>query len=526
MLIDFARTDLTAPIRADVCVVGAGPAGLSVVEALCGSDLSVCLLEGGGSSREKAGQRLYQGENIGLPYFKLHKTRLRQFGGTANHWTGRCVPLDAIDFAERDWIPYSGWPFPKSELDPWYEGAQRICNLGPMIYDERAWEFLGIQAPALDPERIRTDFWQFCHPTPRFSLREKPAVWQSPNVSALLHANVCSIRLNESATAVDHLVIAGPQGRRAKVEARAYVLACGGIETPRLLLASNDVQTAGIGNDRDLVGRFFMEHPKGVAGYVETSRPRELLDVYRKHLRKGGGAFWPSLRLPPELQEKERTLNTSVALYYEFAPGSGAAAIRQTYDDLTAGRRPQGMLRRVGQILGDLDVPLRILYQYFVERRPPLISPGRLYFLSRAEQAPNPESRVTLGAECDALGMPRVRLNWQVSCLDKHSLAALIRVLSQEFERLGLGCVRTADWLTDGTPRWPDILGGHHHMGTTRMSDDPAQGVVDRNCRVHGNTNLYIAGSSVFPTGGWANPTLTIVAMSLRLADHLRNSLA
>lgn len=525
MLSDFAAMDGADQIESDVCVVGSGPAGMSVVESLADSGLKVCLLEAGGRRRERASQRLYAGENVGLPYFKLHKTRLRQFGGTANHWTGRCTPLDAIDFRHRGWVPHSGWPLEKAELDPYYPRAQKICNLGPMIYDERAWDLLGVEAPPLDPARIRTEFWQFSRPVPHFSAAEKRAVLQSPNVRALLHANVVRVQLNGAATAVEHLLIASPHGRRARVKARAYVLACGGIETPRLLLASDDIQAGGVGNENDLVGRFFMEHLKGVTGYVETPRPAQLLEVYRKHYPPAGVPFWPSLRLNPELQERERTLNTSVALYYEFARGSGAAAARGIYDDLAAGRFPRDMARRAAHLLRDLDVPFRALYQYYVGRKPPLISPGRLYFLSRGEQAPNPESRVTLGAERDATGLPRVRLDWKISSLDKHSLAVLVGVLGEEFERLGLGRVSVAEWLLDGTCRWPGIHGGHHHMGTTRMSDDPRRGVVDRNCRVHGKGNLYIAGSSVFPTGGWANPTLTIVAMSLRLGDHLRTVL-
>jgi len=373
--------------------------------------------------------------------------------------------------------------------------------------------------------RLHQKLIWYSDPVPHCSLREKRAVVQSSNVQAFLHANVVRVQLNESASSVDHLVVATPQGQRFRVRARAYVLAAGGIETPRLLLASNDVQPAGVGNQNDLVGRFFMEHPKGTVGYVEASRPRELLEIYRKYLPKASVPYWPSLRLSPELQTKERTLNTSVALYYEFAPGSGAAAILGIYNDLAAGHRPSNLLRRAGQIAVDLDKPFRALYQYFVQRKLPVISPGRLHFLSRGEQAPNPGSRITLGTDQDGLGLPRVRLKWQIGALDKHSLAVLIRALGDEFQRLGLGGVAVADWLVDDSLNWPDILGGHHHMGTTRMSDDPKLGVVDRNCRVHGPHNLYIAGSSVFPTGGCANPTLMIVAMSLRLGDHLRAAL-
>jgi choline dehydrogenase-like flavoprotein len=525
MLSEFSHIS-TDPIECDLCIAGAGPAGLSIAASFIGSGLNVCLLEAGGRRRERDSQRMYAGENIGLPYFKLHKTRLRQFGGTANHWTGRCAPMDAIDFERRDWIPYSGWPFGLDEVEPYYPKAQKILNLGPDVYDERAWALLGVEGPPLDPARVRTGFWQFSAPVPHFTVSGQRDVVQAPNVRVLLHANVTNIQLNASATAVDHLDVASRDGKRTRVKARAYVLACGGIETPRLLMVSNTIEPAGVGNRHDLVGRFFMEHPKGRTGDITTSRPWVLLDAYRKHCPAGTVPFWASLRPSAEVQRAERILNTSVALFYDYEPGSAAAAIRGFYDDYKAGRRPQRVLARTAQVLTDVNVPFQALHRRFVRRLAPVVSPGQLYLLSRAEQAPNPDSRITLGDDRDALGLRRVRLNWQTSAIDKHSLVVLTRTVGAELERIGLGRISVDDWLLDGTNRWPDdVVGGHHHMGTTRMSEDPKSGVVDANARVHGTDNLYIAGSSIFPTGGWANPTLTIVALSLRLAAHLRQAM-
>lgn len=522
MIMDFEQSTGGGDVEADVVIAGAGPAGLSVADAASRGGLRVCILEAGGRGREEASQALYQGENVGVPYFKLHKTRLRQFGGSAGHWNGRCAVLDEIDFAPRPWVPESGWPFTRAELEPYYERARAACNLQPVPFDEGAWERLGITPPALDPARVRTDFWQFSRPTPRFTVREQAALLRRENVRALLHASVVEVQLAESGTSVAGLIVAGRSGRRATVRGRVYVMACGGLETPRLLLASNGVQKAGVGNGHDLVGRFFMEHPHARVAYVESPCPRLLLDLYRKHFPRGGCALWPCFRPSDDVQRRHEVLNTSVALFYEHRPGSAPAAVRAIYDDLAAGRAPSRLLRRAAQAASGLHLPAAALYRRYVGRKAPLYSPGRLYLLARAEQAPNRDSRVTLGDTHDALGVPRLRLDWRLSPIDARSLRVLLEVLDGEFARLGLGRVQPAEWLADDgqATTWPQG-GGHHHMGTTRMSADPSRGVVDPDGRVHGVGNLYVAGSSVFPTGGWANPTLTIVALSLRLGDHL-----
>lgn len=527
MEIDF-RSYGPSVIEADICIVGAGPAGISVARQFVGTRYSICVLESGGKDLEHETQALYRGLNIGADYYDLDAARLRYFGGTTNAWNGRCAPLDMVDFQGRHWVPYSGWPVTRRELMPCYRRAQKLLGLGPFVYDERMWDSLGVEPPELDPSRIRSSFWRFDEERSPFGIDRCRDVFVARNIQVVLHANVSSIQVNEGATAVRQLEVESLEGRRAKVRAKLFVLACGGIETPRLLLASRSVEACGVGNCNDLVGRFFMEHAHASGGVIRTARPYEVWDLFRKRFRPGRPPVAPVLRPSEAVQREHRILNTAMTLKLQRSPTWGLPLPLRRYWRARPRLRPNSSGRRLWHLYKHFNAALARCW------RPALrfqahIGIKRLHIVLLGEQTPNPHSRVMLGQERDCLGMPMVTLNWQQSPLDTHSAFVLVDTFGREFERLGLGSVEIPSWLRDGAVPWPvdptvsnSRIGGYHHMGTTRMSDDPRQGVVDRECRVHGYENLFVAGSSVFPTSGWANPTLTIIALSVRLADHLR----
>jgi choline dehydrogenase-like flavoprotein len=532
MLHDFCTYPNGAAIDTDLCIIGAGIAGITLAREFIGKAIDVCLLESGGTDFEESTQSLYEGENLGMAYYDLDEARLRFFGGTTAVWGGRCVPLDPIDFERRDWVPNSGWPISKAELDPYYARAHRALELGPNVYDERAWKLLGIRPPAFDPSKVRTDFWQFDRAYARFGFQNCRDLTNARNVGILLHANVTNIQTDPTGATVDHVDIATLEGKTGRVRAKAYVLAVGGIENARLLLVSNGVDTRGLGNRHDLVGRFFMEHAHGRGGQVLTPAPYRLSTIYAKRYSPQGDQFAPVLRPGEELQKRAGILNTAAALKYQRRPESGLSMSKAMYRSIKSRTNPTARGRRLWRLY-KLASALRHRLSDPVMRRLKLASGrGGLYLVVRAEQAPNPDSRVVLSDKRDALGVRRADLNWRMSELDKRTVAVLVEALDQEFQRLNLGRVRTAGWLLDGTTEWPvdptvsnHPIGGYHHIGTTRMANDPQQGVVDANGRVHGTDNLYVAGSSVFPTSGWANPAMTIMALALRQADHLQAKL-
>lgn len=507
MFSDARRIPDGSRITADLAIVGGGPAGITLARAFAGGGTRVCLVEAGGQEPEPAVQGLYEGENAGIPY-PLAGSRLRFFGGSSNHWGGYCRPLDPIDFERRDWVPHSGWPFGIEELQPYYGPASEIVEIAPGRFDDKAyWErATGQAAPDPVTGRMQLRYIHFSPPT-HFGVRYRDELKRAPNIRVLLHANVVDIASTAQGNRVTGLRIRTLTGLSHEVRARVYVLATGGLENARILLLSNTSVPAGLGNQHDLVGRFFMEHPHLPAfGEIVVGDLARLPHIYSRRVeadgRSGSAVFNPTERF---LRER-RLLNATLMM------GEAGLYHSHTASDWHKAPLHMDMLRAARPFLTGRRGPAD-------PAQPGLL--GRWLGLGCAcEQVPNPDSRVTLSSERDALGLRRIRLDWRLTEQDRRSLVEHMRSLAMEFGALGIGRMRI-DVQDDG--QWPaEVTGGSHHMGTTRMHDDPRRGVVDRDCRVHGVDNLYVAGSSVFPTSGAANPTLTLVALTLRLADHLK----
>lgn len=496
-------------LEGDLCVVGAGAAGISIALDWVGSGRRVLLLEAGGFSLDADVQDLNGGEIVGRDYYSLGSTRIRFFGGTTNHWSGWCAPLDPVDFEHRPWVPHSGWPIARSDLDPYYRRAHELVEIGSHRWDVGFWEEeKGTSALPFDGDRIRTKMWQFSPPT-RFGPRYRDRIVGAEDVHLVTHANVTEISADRGASRVEGLRVRTLTGNEHQVRADRYVLACGAIQNARLLLASNGQEERGLGNHHDLVGRFFMEHLEVDSGHLALREPRAL-PMYR--LRSPQTVARGHLALSEAVQQERRTLNGTVSLQ----PGRPSEA-----PDSRIESWPEEASRTIDRWEEREEASAD------EEASAPRFEPHSHYGLyTRIEQAPNPASRITLAEETDALGVPRVRLDWQLTELDNHSIRELQRAVGEEVGRIGLGRVRLLDWLTSDDPTWPSFLaGGWHHMGTARMAEDPEEGVVNANCRVHGIDNLHVAGSAVYATAGSANPTLTLVALSLRLSDHLKGEL-
>lgn len=532
MLIDLQESAQDLTLEAEICIVGAGAAGVALARDLMRAGRDVCLLEGGGMDYEDATQSLFGGKNIGMEYYDLDHARLRFFGGTTNIWGGRNITLDAIDFEKRDWVPHSGWPIKLDDLQPYYRIAHDSLQLGEFDYEADNWKKLGLQPLAFDPNEITTRFWRFDQLAERFNSRRSDDLINAENVRIVLHANTVNLQAADNAASITCLHAVTLQGRKLQVNARHFVLACGAIENARLLLASNSVEKAGIGNQGDQLGRYFMEHPHGRVAHIETDDPAAFWALYRKRYPATDVPVAPALVLPPSLQQRLGILNSAATFKLQKDPTRGATVSKRVYLNLKYSLSPSRSGRRLWQTWrGTQDWLQRHVSMPLLRTGVKLGRMG-LYVMARAEQAPNPHSRVRLSSERDALGSQRADLDWRLCDLDKETMLQFGKTLGREFDRLGLGKVTTSQWLEDGTPEWPvDIsvgnhpIGGYHHMGTTRMSDSPKTGVVDANCTVHGYHNLHIAGSSVFTTGGWANPTLTLLALTHRLGEHLNRLL-
>ena len=532
MLIDLEKSTNDVLLEAEVCIVGAGAAGVALARDLMKAGRDVCLLEGGGMDYEDNTQALFEGENVGMEYYDLDHSRLRFFGGTTNIWGGRSVPLDPIDFKKRDWVPHSGWPITLDDLQDYYRIAHDSLELGEYDYEPGMWDKLNLSPINFNPEEITTRFWRFDDLAERFNSRRSDDLINAENVRIVLHANTVGLQATENASGITHLDAQTMQGRKLQVKARHFVLACGAIENARLLLASNSVEANGIGNQYDQLGRYFMEHPHGRVAHIETKDPASFWALYRKRYPESGVPVAPALVMPPSLQQRLGVLNSAATFKLQKDPSNGATLSKRAYLNIKYTLSPTKSGRRLWQTWRGSQDWLQRHVSMPLLRFGVKVNRMGLYLMARAEQAPNPDSRVRLSADKDALGCHRADLDWRLSALDKETMLQFGKTLEREFDRLGMGKVTTYEWLEDGTPDWPvdasvgnHPIGGYHHMGTTRMSTSARNGVVDANCTVHGYDNLHIAGSSVFTTGGWANPTLTLLALTHRLGDHLNRVL-
>jgi choline dehydrogenase-like flavoprotein len=501
--IDARTLPEATEIEADLIIIGGGMAGIAIAREFAGANKRVAVLESGGQEFDIAAQDLYRGagtmrapdnpdRNIDA---YLHESRYRALGGAGNVWGGKCVPLDPSDFAERDWLPETGWPFTRGQLQPYYDRACRLLQIPLFDRDWDAQQEEGRPSLVIDGARDFFSAPRFFSPVSGFADRPRfdefrTGFANAPNIDVYLNANVVEIKPHRNGRRVGELAIATLDGKRHTARGRSYVLATGGIENVRLLLAS------GLGERSDWIGRNFMGHV--TFGVYDQANPRTLFVVSEgarnMSLYADNGRDKTHCVLAATL-DGQRRLNignfTTTMFEMDAAPTAETQAVLAL-----AGALDQGASAAAGRALS-------------------------CFFMS--EQLPHRESRITLDpANTDALGMPRVRLDWTYTQQDMDNLERAIAGLGATLGAEGLGRVC---WPIPRSELLSILSTSRHHMGTTRMNRREELGVVDTQCRMHGLSNLYIAGSSVFPTSGIANPTLTLIALAMRMSDHLKREL-
>lgn len=549
MILDYLDGSVPADHQADLCVIGAGPAGIAIARAFLGTKVRVLLVESGGLAGEDRTQALCEGTATGGSPFDMAHSRMRVFGGSCTLWGGGCIPFADSDLEPREWVPDSGWPLRYADLEPWYASAREFCRIDP-VHTFGPGQFDGpTHRPPLDLDPEALVNLLFARSPILFGEAYRDALRDAPNITVLLHANLMELEANASATAVVRARLGTLTGRRGHVSARHFVLAAGGIENARLLLLSDSVAPCGLGNDRDLVGRYFMDHPRGTIGSVRSDTPDRLTRPYERSIGKMRLPVSPEIGLATAAQRRHRVLNGRVHPFaVEGTLPKGIRALRNVRAALRPPSRDEGALLEarlsaamsngpaaaaipmpphialsavsLGLHIGDV---LRAVAQKVADK--PTVQSDRVELVGFFEQAPNRDSRITLGAGRDALGLRRVNVDWRLTELDRYTYRTLTSLAGKPLANACGGSFEAAPWVADASAS-PEVFSTAHHMGTTRMSTSPDTGVVDTDGTVHGIHNLHVAGSSVFPTSGWAFPTFTLVALSLRLAEHLRVLLA
>lgn len=524
MFVDLRALDDEPVLDTDICVLGAGPAGIAIASQFDGTTTRVCLVESGDIKADARNQDLADGDMISHPEHDLRTSRDRQFGGCTNSWAGACAPMSRCVFEHRPWINLEGWPFPRRDLMACYKRAQKMLGLGRYCYEPDHWAGEDIRFLDLDRNKLENRIWQLS-PRVNFGTVYQAPFGASKTITVLLNATVTEVLTNGHASVVEGVQVRTLDGKGATIKARLVVLACGAIDNARLLLLSRRHMPAGLGNGHDLVGRYFMQHPHVSAASLSTTGSRAWAKGY-KDFRSGELWLRTRIGLSEEAQRKHGCLNPVASLVNRYIADSlthsqsiGYVSLKRVLLDLRHGRMPVNAASDMMEIVKDIRGITIGLFRHLRNQN------GSLYIMT--EQAPNPDSRVTLSRNKDCLGLEKACVDWRLLPIDKRSILHLVQDIRSEFKRLGIGDIRPDDWLTVDDHSWPSSLaGGHHHMGTTRMSETPRKGVVDADARVHGTSNLYVAGSSIFPTVGCANPALTLVATSLKLADHLQAQMA
>lgn len=539
--------------QCDVCIIGGGPAGITIARELAGTKANVILLEGGDVKETAQARDLYRGfADPRKSHEPLEENRRRQWGGTSAAWGGRCIPFDAIDFEKRDWVPHSGWPITKAQLDPFYARALALCEAGEYkfhteeAFPEKQREMIkGFDGPDI----VSNEMERWSPPT-QFGKRYGRDLQAAPNITVLFNANCLHIQLAPEGNRVTQVRVASFERNEFLVRARFFILACGGLENARLLMTSNDVMKGGIGNHSDKLGRYYMSHLFGAlamarlrdngAGFIfDLERDRDQVYCRRR--------FWPT----PAAQEREHLLN---AIAFFFRPPLSRAVHRNALFSsaylakffLTTLKRnkPAKAMAIIRENRAALKSHLKIVAadapglipqvasivrnRWFAKRRLPFVLPHKsnnhycLYYQS--EHAPNPDSCVVLHSEKDFFGMPRLLVKIKFSERDIESVLQVHRLIQKQFAATQTGELTYDESALreDVEHEIKDFNSSAHQIGTTRMSASPAEGVVNANCQVHGVDNLFIAGSSIFPTSGHANPTLTLLALAVRLSEHLK----
>jgi choline dehydrogenase-like flavoprotein len=531
-IIDINDLQTNSTLTADICIVGSGAAGLTIATELDGAPQHVCVIESGGFGPDEETQALYDIEIAGHPVREKFMSRARYFGGTCNLWAGRSMRLTQLDLSPREWIPHSGWPIPYEELERFYPRAASILRLpsSDSVRNAASCDSMNrVERLLFDNGDLEPTVAMWAKKPVRFGAAHRKRLERSPNVSVYLNANVTDIRLNHAGNHVDECATLSLSGKKIRLKAKRFVLACGGLETARLLLVSRSVQSHGIGNQYDVVGRYYMDHPRAVFGKVRLARPQRLPLLLGTPLVDGMAQI--GIRLSEEIQRRERLLNNYLSLERHWSSQSASAyqsfvrSMKILLKKGYAGKRfslSRASLADVPELiylLAPRELMPHFLYRTAGRLRQTLSKGAtELIVVNYCEQIPNPLSRVYLGDKRDRLDVPRLVLDWRVGQEETKSLMRLQTLLDQYLRKHELG------WLDNVSEPFSEHLytDASHHIGTARMSTDSRTGVVDDRCKVHGVDNLFIAGSAVFPTSGHSNPTLTIVALAIRLAAHLK----
>ena len=514
MIIDFLSTE-TLDFDADLCIVGGGVAAYTLISSLRNSPLRILVIERGGLHPGPDQEKEKESEITGHPFTGHLEGRYFGLGGTSEYWGGQALPLDGFDLSKKDWVDFSGWPISFEDIKSFYTEAEKLFKVDPVPYDSDVNSLRKLEPLSVDQSTIKFHFSKWS-PRPNFKPALIDALVSNERSHILLNAVVSSLEYNTENKRVSQIRVECSNGRRGTVKATNFILATGGIENPRLLLCSPTIP------QNKWIGRMFQDHP---TAQVATILPTEmsLLQRYFGYFFIGRTRCLPRLSLTTDIQKSKKLVAATAFIQFLPKEGSLFESMKEVYRSISRMKIPSK------RMIGNLFISMRnvkevipIIKAYSLNRS--VYVPDSLPRLTvMIEQVPSAESFISLSSERDKYGMAKAKINWCIPAATIHTLKEFCLLLEAAFQRMQLGKIQWESWLSQSNEIIKmNLIDAFHHMGTTRMSQSETTGVVDENCRMHGVGNLYIAGSSVFPTSGHSNPTLTLMALAIRLSQHIK----
>ena len=503
-----------------ICVIGAGAVGLCIAVSLARRGVPVVLLEGGGQTMETDAQALQEGRSVGHPFTNIEVGRYRVLGGSTVFWGGQVLPFDRFVRDARPWLGHDAWPIADAELDPYFAKTYELLGLGEAFFDDKdVWKGIGVPFPEFGPE-LEVQFTRWLR-TRNLALLFKKELKQFDKLITVLHANVCAFNLSEDQRSVRSVSVKSLNGKQFEFAAKSFVLANGTLEMSRLLLhpLGNGAKPAWQGSKH--LGTPMIDHLDCLAGDVHILDHDAMHSVFDNIYFKGH-KYYPRIRLAPEVQREQGLVDISAQFLYRTRFSEHLEYLKMFLRSIKEGAAPVSVLQLPRHLTAVAKTALPLAVRYFKDRRSFKPDDAEVSLALYCEQLPTPRSRLELGDERDALGMRRLRVNWQIDGREIKTMKYFSLRIKQQLESRKIASVALNPLLLDEDPKFIEAIhDGIHQMGAARIGRTAQDGVVDADLKVFGTDNLYLGGAAVFPSTGFANPTFTAIALALRLADHL-----
>jgi len=513
MIGDLLRDRPSPDYRPQICIVGAGAAGICLAVELAKQGKSVMVLEGGGRDIEDAAQEPYRSEVVGHVHRGIHTGRFRAHGGTTTRWGGQILELNAEDFERRDWIPASGWPISHAELEPFYRRALDFEGLGGVDRnDADVWKSLGLSEPSF-PD-LQSYLTRWC-PEPNFARLHARTLESTDNLRIWLHANAVELILEDEI--VRALRVRTQQGTEILVHADHFIFCMGTIECVRFFLQPRAGDLPW--NRSGLLGRHFQDHVDANAARVIPRDRRQFAELFDNIFLRGF-KYHPKLRLSPDEQRRARILNCGATMSFFSDIDEALATTKTTAKHLLRGRFSELNASDILRCARHTPLLARQTLRYAIHHRVYNPASAEIRLRVHCEQRPDSESSITLSTERDSLGLLRARLDWCISALELDTIRTYAQVATNSLAPVAH--IEPDPALLNNDPAFLDRCDdSNHHMGGMRMAALSSNGVVTPDLLLHGTRNVYVCSGAIFPTSGFSNPTHTVLALAMRLADHL-----